>query len=169
MNDLANYIAPALTAITVPLVLSWLLRSAGSQAKMKAGVAWLEYGAAMKGFALFFVAIVAGLCVVWFNVATKDKRAVLSLILLFGGLTFPLVIEFFLVRIGFDRERIYCHSGWRKKRAIDWIEVESFRFSPSMQWWVIRTNKRGKIRASVYLSGVREFIGELQTRGIQSA
>jgi hypothetical protein len=167
VNDITKYIGPALTAILVPLVLGWLFRSANAEAKNKHGIAWLDYGVAMKGLTLFFVAIIAALVVAWFNVTTKDRNAVLCIITLFSGITLPMAIEVFLVRIGFDSERIYCHSGWRTKRVIDWSDVESAHFSTSMQWWVIRTKKAGKIRVSVYLSGLPEILVELHKRGIK--
>ena len=80
-----------------------------------------------------------------------------------------MVIEFFLVRIGFDENGIYCYSGWRPKRTIDWTAVESVRFSQSMQWWVLRTKDAGNIRASVFLSGLQEFLTELEKRGIKNS
>lgn len=169
MKDIGNYIGPALTVLLVPIILGWLLRSASAKAKRIDGLLWLNYGVALKTFTLFFVGIVAALIAIWFNVEPKDKIPVLFLIGLFGALTLPMVIEFFLVRIGFDKEGIYCYSGWRTKRTIDWAAVESVEFSQSMQWWVVRTMGFGKIRASVFLSGLQEFLAELEKRGIKNA
>lgn len=120
-------------AIFVPITLGWLLQSANVKAKKKEGVTWLEYGIVMKGFALFFVAVVTGLIAVWFNVAPKDRNAVLFIVALFGGLTLPLVVEFFFVRIGFDDRRLYCFSGWRKKRVISWNDITEVNYSSSMK------------------------------------
>src|SRR5262245_57513044 len=114
----SHTLSAALTAILVPVVLGWLLRSAQAQPLKKDGIAWLRYGTSIKGFALFGLAIVMGLCALWFLVKPKDQAAVLVMILLFAGLTLPLAIECFFVRIGFDEDRIYCHSGWRKSRII---------------------------------------------------
>ena len=169
MTDIGNYIGPALTVLLVPIILGWLLRSVSAKAKSINGLAWLTYGVALKAFTLFFVGIVAALIVIWFNVEPKDKSPVLFLIGLFGALTLPMVIEFFLVRIGFDEKGIYCHSGWRPKRTIDWATVESVSFSQSMQWWVLRTKGSGKIRASVFLSGLQDFLAELEKRGIKNS
>lgn len=109
MNDIGKYVGPALTVILVPVILGWILRSVNPAANKKSGVAWLEYGAVMKAFALFSVGIAVAMAVVWFNVAPKDKNAVLFIAALFGGLSLPLVVEFFFVRIGFDSDRA---SGW---------------------------------------------------------
>jgi hypothetical protein len=166
MENIGHYIGPALVALLVPLILGWLLRSASAKAKKINGIAWLNYGVTLKIFTLFFVGIVAGLVAIWFNVEPKDKIPLLFLIGLFGGLTLPMAIEFCLVRIGFDENGIYCYSGWRPKRTIDWTAIESVEFSQSMQWWVLRTKGAGKIRVSVLLSGLQEFLDELEKRGI---
>jgi len=86
---------------------------------------WLEYGKVMKGMALLFAGLVALLVGFWFTVAPDDKQPVAWMVALFGLLDLPLLIEFFGVRIGFDDEQIYCHSGWRKNRVIPWRNLKS--------------------------------------------
>lgn len=73
MKDMGNYIGPALIALLVPIILGWLLRSASAKAKRINGLAWLNYGVAIKTFTLFFVGIVVALIAIWFNVEPKDK------------------------------------------------------------------------------------------------
>ncbi len=160
-----QHITTALVAIIVPLVLSWLLRSRSSAAMRSNGILWLYYGKTMKGFALFFTAIVVALVVIWFNVEPNGKMPVLGMIGLFGGLTLPLVLESFFVRIGYDAEKIYCHSSWRRNRVISWFDVESVTFSESMRWWAVETKHSGKIRISEFLSGLGGFLLELERRG----
>ena len=169
MIDLGSIMGPALTVLIVPIVLGWFLRNVSEKAKRINGVAWLDYGVRFKSFTLLFVGLVAGLVVIWFNIEAEDKTALVFLIALFGGLTLPMVIEFFLVRIGFDENGIYCYSGWRPKRTIAWTAVESVKFSESLQWWVLDTKGAGKIRASVFLSGLQEFLAELEKRGIKDS
>jgi hypothetical protein len=167
MSDWKTYVTPAAVVGLTPLIVGALRRSARFQARHENGIAWLEYGPAMKGFTALCCLLVASLCVIWFIVQPKDRAPVFFMILLFGGLTLPLVLECFLVRIGFDAERIYCRSGWRPRRVIPWSEVQSVKFSPAMQWWVIKTSKSGNIRVQVFISGARELLGELHKRGIQ--
>jgi hypothetical protein len=151
--------------VVVPLVLEWLARSARAKAKRKDGIVWLEYSKVMKGFTYFCVAIVAALGMAWLTAAPKDKNPILGLIVLFGGLALPLAIETMFVRIGFDAERILCHSGWRTKRVVEWRDVETAHFSPSMKWWVIGTKNSGAIRASMYLTGINDLLAALEERG----
>jgi hypothetical protein len=168
-DDFARYVGTGLAVVMTPLALAWLRRSARVPARCKGGVFWLEYGPAMKWFALLCVVMAVSLGVGVFHRATKHQDAVVWLFLLFAGLTLPLLIEFFLVRIGFDGDRIYCHSGWRRKRVIEWSDVASYRYSPMMQWWVIGTEKSGKIRAHIFLSGLDDLLAELSRRGVRSA
>ncbi len=164
-----RHISIVLVAIIVPLVLGWLLRGSSSGTQKQSGISWLVYGKRMKGFALLFSGLVAALVVLWFIVEPKDKMPVLGMIAMFGGLTLPLFLEFFFVRIGYDSKEIYCHSIWRPNREIDWTEVESATFSESLQWWVISTKNSGKIRVHVYISGLTELLRELQNRGVKGA
>jgi hypothetical protein len=169
MKSTENFISAAVIAVVVPLVLEWLARSARAKAKTKDGILWLEYSKVMKGLTFFFIAIVAVLIAAWLGAAAKDKNPILGLIALFGGLTLPLAIETMFVRIGFDAERIFCHSGWRTKRVVEWHDVETARFSPSMKWWVINTRNSGAIRASMYLTGINELLVALESRGKKDA
>lgn len=168
MNIETHHISTALIAIGVPLILGWLLRGASSATKKSNGISWLYYGNRMKGLALFFTAIVVALIIIWFNVEPKDKMPVLGMIGMFGGLTLPLVLEFYFVHIGYDAEKIYCHSIWRANRVIDWSDVRTVTFSESMRWWVIDTKSSGKIRVSELISGVGEFLAELEKRGAKA-
>lgn len=160
----SQHIAAGLIAIIVPMVLGWLLRSRSSEAKQENGITWLYYGKAMKGFALFFSVIVVGLVVIGFNVEPKDKLPVLGLIALFGGLSLPLLLEAFFVRVGYDADNIYCQSVWRANRVILWSEVGSATFSESMRWWVLDTEHSGKIRIHEFMSGLDEFLLKLEER-----
>ena len=169
MKNTETYISAAIIAVVVPLVLEWLARSARAKAKKQDGIVWLEYSKLMKGLTFFFIAIVAVLIVAWFGAAPKDKSSILGLIALFGGLTLPLAIETMFVRIGFDAERIFCHSGWRMKRVVEWRDVEMAHFSTSMKWWVIGTKNSGAIRASIYLTGINELLAVLEKRGKKDA
>lgn len=169
MKDLPQYLGPALAGIAVPLLLGWLLHSAKRTARKEDGVTWLDHSRAMKGLTLFFVGFMAAMMVASFVARSQDKGNILAMVALIGGLMVPMVIEVFFVRIGFDATRIYCHSGWRRNRVIDWSEVESVVFSSTMQWWVIQTTRHGKIRASAYMAGLDEFLAELDRRGIKPA
>lgn len=160
----SQHIATVLIAVIVPLVLRWLTKSSNTAAITVNGVSWLGYSKAMKGFTFFFIAIVAALVVTFFYVAPEDKNPILGMIGLFGGITLPLSLEVLFVRIGYDSHKIYCDSIWRRNREISWSEVKNVTFSESMQWWVIDTRNSGKIRASVFLSGLNEFIQELDRR-----
>jgi len=159
-----NYIAPVIVVVTVQLALGWLLKNVKKNAKVIEGISWLEYGIRLKILTSFFVSIVMGLIVLYFIV--DEKYDVILGVLLFSALVLPIAIEVFFVRIGFDNEKIYCYSGWRQNRVVEWNEVESAKFSEISQWWVLKTKKSGKVRVSIYLSGLEDFLEELSKRGL---
>lgn len=162
-------VSAALIAVIVPLILGWLLRSANSATKKVGGVSWLTYSNEMKLLSVVLSLIVPALIILWFNVDAKDKEPVAWMIALFGGLTLPLFLELFFVRIGYDSKKIYCKSIWRPNRDVAWPDVQSVTFSQSMSWWVLETNHSGKIRVSQFMSGVPELLKELEKRGIKSS
>ncbi len=167
MKNYTDAIAPGLVILIVPLVMNWMKGRAKEPPRNVAGVAWMEYMPAMKAIAVLAVVIMTCCCAAFFFVPDdKSRIGVLLLAAIFGAPGVPLFIETFLVRIGYDDETIYCRSGWRKKRCIDWKDVQSFAFSPSLGWWEIETRTSGTIRASTALRGLDEFLAELNRRGI---
>jgi hypothetical protein len=169
MANLSNYIAPALIAFVVPIALGLLLKSVNAHARSEGSTKWLEYGPVMKGMSLSFLAPVIAITMAGFFVEPKDRNPVFLGAAFFGALTLPLLIECFLVRIGFDDQQVFCLSGWRRRRVIPWDEIESASYSGPMMWWVISTRNHGKIRAHLYLSGVSDFLDELRRRNVKIA
>lgn len=104
----------ALIVNVVLLMLGWLLRGVKSEARVDGERQWVEYGRAMKGFALFSVAMVIALAGFLLRTEQANFISICGLMLSFVCLSLPLVTEIFLVRIAFDSENIYCFSGWRK-------------------------------------------------------
>lgn len=164
---MTSYTTPALVVIIVPIILKWILQSAKANARIEGDIKWLEYGPTMKWLSLALLAIIIGIAVLGFRMESKDRTAAFLASAFFGVLTLPLLIEFFFVRIGFNDEKIFCFSGWRRRRVIPWSEIESAHFSGPLMWWVITTQTSGKIRVHLYLSGVPDFIEEIRMRKIE--
>jgi hypothetical protein len=95
---------------------------------------------------------------------SQSQSAIFSIGLLFLGLGLPLFMEFFGVKIAFDENSIYCYSPWVKNRIVVWDEIEEIEFSESMQWWVIKTKNKGKIRLHVFLSGIPTILEEIKNK-----
>ena len=158
----SSHISSVLIAIIVPLVLSLLLRSAKPTTIQKDGKKWLAYAKGLKLFSLLPMLISVGVFVITFFVDETQQKSGLFVSMLFGGLGLPLFLEFFGVKIGFDDHSIFCHSPWRKNRIIKWSEIEEVEFSEAAQWWVVKTKNKGNIRLHVYLSGIDEFLSQIE-------
>lgn len=167
MSSNEDFLSSALIGLIVSITLGLFLKSVNSNAVKENGKLWLEYGVVMKGFSAFTMLLVLGLLVASFSADESEKFAILIIILMFALLGGALVLEFFFVRIGFDNDGVVCNSGWRKTRTFKWDELESARFSQSLQWWEVETATNGKIRLHVYLNGLQDFLVELHQRGIK--
>lgn len=169
MESLRNIFSSPLaivSAVIMVLVVSAgraALTSYDDRAKVRSGMAWLEYGKYFKLYSFLGSLIPFGLIFLWFNVSADNKSAILYMIILFGGLTLPLFLESFFVKIGFDDSTVYCYSPWRPSRQIKFSDMGEPHYSESMNWWVIPTKNQGKIRLQVFISGASDLLEKLQS------
>lgn len=149
----------------VRLMIDWLDGCVEDDARKEGGRYWAEYGRAHKAVACIF-AIGAAALIVAVLFAKPQKwplMAGLSL-LVFGLPSAILLLEFFVVRIGFDEERIECRSPWRLRRTIPWTSVQSCSYSDFAKWWVVDAGVHGKIRLSNWLSGQKALLAMMKSR-----
>lgn len=161
MNISISQLVPVAVIIIVPLVISTLLKTAAVEAAFRDGKHWVEYSRVFKRLALLGMLPVPLLLCAWFFVAPGDQAPLVWLAGIFAVLDGLLLIEFVGVRIGFDDEKIYCFSGWRKRRVIPWTELTSCSFSEAAKWWVIETRNAGKIRIHEFTSGRETFFATM--------
>lgn len=163
---MVNIIEQILGAVLLGLFMTWLLRSVSPKAKVEAGKHVLSYGRSMKlvgvGGLIFWISLIL-------LMVTTATEAILMPLVIFGALTLLslyLTLEAYFVRVRYDEASIYCYSPWRKERKIAWYDIKVIKFSSFRQYFICETTFNGKIRLSLYLSGVQEFLQEAERRGI---
>jgi hypothetical protein len=151
-----NTLTVALVVVIVPLVIRWLSR--GSAATASPGK--LAYASRHKAFALAFLVIppvlVGALAVAAPPRKPGDVIAFAAIILLFAGLSLPLVIEFYRVSISFDDVGIHVSSPWSRRRTLRWDEVRVIRWRNVTKWLDLRT-ERSVVHISPWLVGLEAF------------
>ncbi|WP_035608743.1 hypothetical protein [Haloferula sp. BvORR071] len=167
MADDHAWITPALIAVVVPVAMAAFVRAADRPARVSGEVKWVEYGVAMKAFSIAAGLIPVGLIVAMFLQSAFSKDPVIAT-LLFTGLSVPLLLESFLVKISFDENAIYTRSAWRRSRVIPWSEVGAPIRSDLLQWWVLPTKKQGSIRLHDFISGKGEFFAMALNKRLES-
>jgi len=130
-----------------------LLQTVEPRAREEGNRRRLQYGRSMRIFAGAFLLFLAGLTVLACFAEPKDWLLVGFFAVLIGYCA----LEVFRVRILFDEDFIYCQSPWRASRQIPWTAAKRLRFSKICQWHVLETRGHGRVRLSVFLSGIVSF------------
>ncbi len=100
------------------------------------------------------------------HVPSNQVALALTAAVAFVLLPLVLILEFHGVTVSFDATTIFCESPWGRSRAVPWVDILSIKYSPSLQWYVVKTKKSGPIRLNKLLSGLREFLTEAERREI---
>lgn len=122
----------------------------------------LRYGWRFRTFVLLFFGLIPAVSVWGYlkgdvnDVADNVVMVLLNLLALYGFL------EAFLVSFAFDEHGLTARSPWRKTRRIAWSEVTRYDFSDWNQWHLLRTEGKGTLRLSMYLTGLGSFFEELE-------
>lgn len=156
-----------LIGVVVNAVMRYLQRGGMQQADfdVNSGHATLEYGLAFRGLSWFFLWV--GIAIGWLGAALPrllstppptggDFWGLLVLFLGFALIGAALVHESHM-KIVLDGEKIVAHSPWRGEVRIQWAAVESLRYSPMNQWFVIRGRLGSVIRIQNFLNGIPTF------------
>ena len=159
--DFGKAAGPALTAMIVPMVLAWLMKSAHSESMANAGDRVVAYP---KVFRIFVIIGWVGMGVALFNGFSgkndeiKNEAAIAGL---FIALILPLHLEAFGVMITWDDAFICTRSPWRKARRIPFSAVRSCDYSAAMQWYRIHTEGHGTIRLHQLAKGIPGLLAML--------
>lgn len=158
----SKFLAPAITAITVPFALTLFMRSAQRESIAKAGSRTVAYPFSLR---LFVIAGWLGVIVLWifgaYLAENADPKNASMIAALFGLLLLPLHLEVFGVLITWDDANIYTKSPWRKSRSIPLNSILSCDYSVSMQWYRVQTQGYGVVRIHSLTRGIAEFLTAL--------
>lgn len=160
--DFVRALGPALAVAVVPIVLSFLLRSAHKESIAFVGSRSVGYTKAMRVFAVLgwglpvLVSVLVGL-------TAKDARILTAVLAAvpFVALILPLYLEVFWVSITWDDANIYTRSPWRRRRTIPFSAVKSCDYSTSMQWYRIHTDGYGIVRLHSLMRGIPDLLRAL--------
>lgn len=169
---MTHHISTVINAIVVGAVLTYLTTRALKTAPSvdADGTMIFRYSTALRIFGVFSsLGIIALATAVPFMAGEATQSLfswtfgylIASVILILGiyGL-----FEFPFVKIAIENDGLHGLSPWRKPRHLKWNEISSVSFSGGAQWFVIEDKDGRKIRAHLYLSGIRSLYDELRQR-----
>lgn len=96
----------------------------------------------------------------------EDIAGVSVLFGLFAVITVPSMLEFWGTRLVANDAGLHATSLWRANRFIPWADIERIDFSPTLQWFRLRTRSQGIVRLHVYLENVYALLSYLEDRGV---
>jgi hypothetical protein len=162
-------VATFIIAVSVPLVIGLIVRSANSQAVTTGGRTTISYGWGFKGFAIFCGVLTVAPIVGMFFVPSQDRVSLLLIAATFGLPALYLILEGFFVRIVYSELGIEAFSPWRENRGVSWQEISRVSYSPGARWHQIETKAKGNIRLHEMNSGVATLLQELRRRQVDGA
>ncbi|HEY4308536.1 MAG TPA: hypothetical protein VGN12_03700 [Pirellulales bacterium] len=128
----------------------------------------LRYGWHLRAFGFATGLLIPGILAILFVAApvrTVSDYVLMSLILAFfgigGGYYF---IESMALRITVSPEGIESISPWRKPRFIRWTDIQEIVYSKSNGLVIVIGALGEKIRVSLAVIGIRDFLQEIQSR-----
>jgi hypothetical protein len=143
-----------------------LTRSARPLGKVVDGKTTLSYGWGFKGFWLFFGVLALCILATIPFVKVSDRISVVLLALLFGGLSMPMLLRAFMVRVIFSSDGIEAYSPWRKPKFVPWGDVSQFNYSYS-GCLRIDTSGTGRLVLTRNISGLASILEELRRRKVK--
>ncbi|MBX3742884.1 MAG: hypothetical protein KF712_18005 [Akkermansiaceae bacterium] len=164
MKEAIEIMARILAAVAIPVLIIRFSRAAGQPGRTNGDRTWLEYGRGIRIFTALLGVLVLWLIGLWIFSGPEQRFDAMMLVLIFGSLAIPLVLEVFWVRIGCDGSTLWCFSPWRRNREIPLEEMGTPYYSALMKWWVIPTRRHGKVRVSDFLAGRDAFLRRLGVR-----
>ncbi len=163
--DISKIIQHVITFALTALLMVWLVSTVAYIAKQERGNKILYYGNGMKMTGIISLVFWIALITIMLLTSKHDNFWPLMLFLFFVLMSVVMIIEAYFVRIVYADTSITVSSPWRRDtRIILWDEIESVRFNDTLQWYVCQTRTKGKIRLSLYLSGVGEFLDQLDDK-----
>jgi len=160
--DIGRIASTALIAVTVPIALGFLYRSAQRDSHDGITEKRVDYPKALKIFVwLGWIFTIAIAIIAAFTARGDDFWPAILCILLFVGLILPLHLEAYFVTITWDDETIYTRSPWRRSRTIPLSSVRHCDFSQTLQWYRIRTEGYGIVRLHMFARGIPRLLAAL--------
>ena len=160
-------LVPFLIIGVVAILAALLARPDSDRVDDRTPVRVLRYGWRFRAFVLVFTGYIPVLAVVLYvngNFADVGELVAMGLLNLLALYSF---LEVFVVSIQFDENGLTARSPWRKTRRIQWSEIVEHDFEGWSRYHLLRTQSKGTVRLSVYLTGVTTFLEELERRAPQ--
>lgn len=156
-------------ALLVPIILVALGAAVRPQARRVGGERIVEYGAAVRGFAILFTALAALVAFGSLFVSPADRPWILSISGMFALPAAFLLPHAYMTRFVFDQEGITALSPWRKRLFVAWSDIVNVGYSAGEKSYIVVAPSGFKLKLHVYMSGVPELITEMQQRGVRGA
>lgn len=141
-----------------------LMATVNSKPKINGNTVIIQYGMPLKVFAV--ISFIFAIYVSYLAIKAVPDRVIpttLAAILLYLA-SISLMLEFIVVNISYDGNKIYTRSPWRKSRIIPWVEIVDLKYSALTQWHVVSTRSFGYIRIHDGMNGKQTFFDEINKR-----
>jgi hypothetical protein len=148
--------------------LVWMLQWVRCEPRQENNNSILEYCKAFKILAIVFWLILIAAAIAALYAPASQKLAAYGVVGAFSIAIAAIHLETFGVAIRFNDEGLYLSSPWRRNRMIPWNAILNVRYSHSMQWFVCNTDGYGKIRLSIFLSGLLALLDEFEHRDVST-
>jgi len=110
-------------------------------------------------FSLIFVLIIL---YALFTGQVKDERgeyiAIILLIFSFSLITLACFMEYKITLGHYDKEGIRFCTPWSKCKEYKWSEIDKITYNESMNWYIFHSKDNQKMRFSIYLTGIDDFL-----------
>ncbi len=146
----------AMILISVPVALRALAGRAGAL-----GQARLRYSLAARLFALVpLVAVLTGASALMLgrqSLSEGQLTGLLMVLLFFVGAGLALVLEFYRVNHDYGASGWTYRSPWSRRRRLDWGEVVSIEWRPTLKWLDFLSKDGRRFHVSPLLGGLSPF------------
>ena len=156
-------------ALLIPLVLVGLGGAVRPQARQAEGVRIVEYGAGLRGFAVFFATLAVVVAIVSLFLSPADRPWILGISGIFAFPAVFLLPHAYLTRFVFGQEGITALSPWRKRHFVAWGDIVNVSYSAGEKSYVVVARSGMELKLHAYMSGVPELVREMQQRGVRGA
>ena len=172
LDLLPSIIGSVLTGFLIYFFIVLVFSARKNRAKVDkaSGVLVLEYGGVLKAFPVMMGAFLAGMTIfITLQVVLQSNDDAVWMLVFVLAWSIPLAIfaiEVYGVKFELSPDGIRKRSPWSNGFFAVWSEVESVTFSGLWEWYIVQTSK-GKMRLSVVLDGLDDFLDVLRQHASQ--
>ena len=97
----------------------------------------------------------------------KEYIAIITLFLFFLITTFACFMEYKITLGKYNEEGIKFCTPWSKCKECKWSEIDKVTYNDYMHWYIFHCKDNQKMRFSIYLTGIDEFLFFSEKKGIR--